>query len=232
MYCSQVATLLTPDLWSLVGRTPPLDVPTGDSLAVAEVAKATVANLPESLRNARHLAMIGRVVDPADPDPEPLRSGAWFDFDRFRDYLRRTNDVAFRNLHLVGDLRRKRSAATLPFWITGAADRLRVFDFEVVLRMPAGIDVSLVVPGGLGPAFGATPQLPAPTSPLALRSLARLQRHWFCDVRLGRQARHPAELRLAPIPGTVVSSLSGYSVAIRQLYRGEEVGRITWHWVR
>ena len=51
----------------------------------------------------------------------------------------------------------------------------------------------------------------------------------FCDLRLAAGARHPARFIIRGGQGL---ERGGNGIAIRQLFEGEEVGRVTWQFHR
>jgi serine protease len=143
----------------------------------------------------------------------------YFDWAEYRTFLRGPG-VAWRNTHRVVSTP---DPATLTFWIAGTPDRARYFDFEVIQHLPAGAMVALQVPPALaaklhqrqpwlGDGAGLWPKRPR----IAIRGV---------ELAAGTYAK--AEFTVTVQPGSPRLE-TGHSLAIRQLWRGEEVGRITW----
>jgi hypothetical protein len=221
VYWSEPSTLVTPDRWHLIGTTPGLNVPAGDSLVVAAPIVWSAAAIPV----AGHYCFVGvlnqaRDLAPVLPPPT--------DWDGFRALIRNNNNVTWRNFNVINSAT---DASSYKFTIAGAPDRERFFDLEILQRLPEDAKVVLETP---------------------LSLFARLPRHCFLDVhhdrergvarftvpslrclslpdvRLGRNAQHPCKLFVTGLERTA----SGHSVAIRQIYDEQEVGRITWHFSR
>jgi hypothetical protein len=116
---------------------------------------------------------------------------------------------------------------TLPFLLAGTPDQARHFDFEVIQRLPAGAKVTLEVPTALAAKLRQRQSWLANVSGTLL--LPRRPRTTLSQVDLaaGACARAAFHLQITgPNP-----LLKGHSLAIRQLWKSEEVGRITWRFV-
>ncbi|MEI2454896.1 S8 family peptidase [Lysobacter firmicutimachus] len=224
VYWSPVATLLTPDLWNFIGTSAPVDVPLGDVLTVAAPIVWPEADIP----GPGHYCFVASVSHPRDAAPPPPPGPPNFDWDAFRAYIRAHNNVTWRNFNVVDPPADPQVGLALPFLITGTPDRARAFDFEIVRRLPKGAELRLELPRDLAYRIaGAAPwKLETPRKGRqAVLSLPALPRLPLCGLPLPRAARLPARLLLRA-PKSV--RLEGASVTIRQLYQGEEVGRITW----
>jgi hypothetical protein len=228
VYWSPVATLLTPDLWNLIGTSAPVDVPMGDTLVVADAVTWPQADIPAP----GHYCFVASLDHPGDAAP-PLPPGPPnFDWDAFRDYIRAHNNITWRNFNVVDPPPDPQAILALPFLITGTPDRARAFDFEIVRRLPRGVTVQLELPRDLARRIGAAVpwKVEAPRkgdrATIALPGLPRLP---LCGLSLPRGARLPARFLLR---GAKPEQMQGASIAIRQLYEGEEVGRITWQCMR
>lgn len=237
-FWSEVATLLTPSMWNPLDPaepgllTAPKTVPVGD----APVWSQPVAWAPSHAalsEGARHQCWMAVVEEPRKPDggvPDPaLPSGfpPYFDWRQFRAFLRSHKNVACRNLHLVdvendvGD----DGAFELSFALTGAPDFARRFDFEIVRRLPGAARVRLKAPTALAARFArrrlwSSKILSPKEARLEVPSLPRVRVE---GVRLLAGARFDCSFRIS---GDEIRD--GHSLAIRQLHRGAEVGRITW----
>ncbi len=231
VHWSPVATLLTPDLWTLIGTSAPVTVPVGDTLVVTDPVVWPAPEVP----GAGHYCMVALLDHPQDPAP-PLPPGPpSFDWDAFRDFIRAHNNVTWRNFNVVAPPDPGTTLA-LPFLITGTPDLARAFDFEIIRRLPAQIALHLELPRALlgrirGDALWAVQQRQRQRdsdSNVTVR-LPAVPRLPLCDVRLSRGARLPARFIVRGERGV---RFDGGSVTIRQVFEGEEVGRITWHFAR
>jgi hypothetical protein len=222
VYWSEVSTLVTPDMWTMVGTTAPINVPQGDTLWVTNPITWASADIPAT----GHYCFVGILDHPADPAP-PLPGPT--DWDGFRNFIRNQNNVTWRNFNVVNlDPDAAEDPTVLPFLIAGAPDRLRVFDLDIVQHVNKEVRVWLEVPMGLakqlleGRCWKYDIDHNNKTVRLLLPATPRL---YIPEVLLGKRARHRARLVVKGIKNVVQR---GNWVAIRQFYEQEEVGRITW----
>jgi len=154
-------------------------------------------------------------------------------------YIEANNNITWRNFNVVAftakhSQGRFRDFIALPFLIAGAWDEPHVFELETMADLPKGSRLVLEVPAWLGRKLKQGPtrfeeHQDADTDPddrtrlrvplysrgstglgtIELKADARAASHLL--VRLPDQDRH-----------------SSSELVIRQLYRGREVGRITW----
>ena len=153
--------------------------------------------------------------------PTPLPpSPPYFDWAKFRAFLRGPG-VAWRNAYPVAA---GNATAPLAFLIAGTPDSIRHFDFEVIQRLPAGATVKLTVPD----AFAAKlrQRQPALVSTAGPLTLPKRPRTMIRGVELAAGACSPAAFTI-----NSPNLTTGHSLAIRQLWKGEEVGRITWWFI-
>lgn len=224
LFASPAATLITTERWipvdrldaSLVGQ-----IPQGDTLFVAgpivwPSPPPTTTPAPWSF-----LAVLTRPGEGPTPLGPPYFDWAaglppgppYFDWAQFRAFLRKPG-VAWRNVHQVPT-----ASTLLPFAIAGTPERAHVFDFEVIQRLPAGTTATLQVPPALAAKLRQRqPWLGGGTGPLPKRPRTAIR-----GVELAAGTYADATFTLQ---GTAPAT--GHSLAIRQLWRGEEVGRITW----
>jgi serine protease len=250
LFASPAATLITPERWMPIGsiKIPVVNgkgISQGDTLTVSS---ALPVNLPDSQQWPQDSSEWPAGVLPAPTvvpaysflavqlpwDKSPLYAPGfeettglppgppYFDWAEFRAFLRGPG-VAWRNVHPV----RATAGMTLPFLLAGTPDQTRHFDFEVIQRLPAGAKVTLEVPAALAAKLrqrqswlangSGTLSLPSrPRTPLSQVELAA-----------GACARAAFHVQITgPNP-----LLKGHSLAIRQLWKGEEVGRISWWFV-
>ena len=222
VYWSEVSTLVTPDMWHLVGTTPAVNVPQGDTLVVSDGVTWSSADIPAT----GHYCFVGIIDHPGDPAP-PLPAAT--DWNGFMDFIRNQNNVTWRNFNVV-DVDPDSAADTLelPFQIAGAPDRARIFAMDIMQQLPKGVKVWLQVPmmmarpflngrnlehkfdrkkGQLKLLLPGTPNMDIP------------------KLKLGKGARIKAQL---VVEGVKKHILPGNRIAIRQMYERQEVGRITW----
>lgn len=239
LFTSPAATLITPERWVPIGE--PLevtDIPSGDTLVVSGPLPWTPPKLAwEQDQPAGEEPWVGGIRPPSsflavqrptlaellpfqgiDPTRGLPPGPPYFDWAEYRAFLRQQG-VAWRNVYRVIP----GGKVILPFLISGTPDRARPFTFEILRRLPAEVAVKLRVPK-------------------ALAAKLRQRQPWLengdvllprrCRVVLGR-ATLPARAGIrasltVKFGDTDPASLRGHSLAIRQLWRGEEVGRITW----
>lgn len=222
VYWSEVSTLLTPDLWNLIGTSNPVNVPVGDTLVVTDPIVWASASIPATGHYCI-VALIDHGQDPAPPIPPAT------DWDGFKAFIRNYNNVTWRNFNVVDvDPDPSADPAVLPFQVAGAPDRARRFDMEIQQRLPEDVQVWLEVPPEL---FGLLPvnrfaKVEVDKKRKRARLLLpRLRSLHLCGIRLSRAARLKSRFLIRGGKGL---ERGWHSIAIRQLSEGEEVGRITW----
>jgi serine protease len=228
VYWSPVSTLVTPDLWTLVGSVVIPSVPTGSVLTVSNAITWPAAAVPAS----GHHCLVGIIGTAADPAPTP---GDLLNWDNFRRFIRENNNVTWRNFNVVDndpspspDPTVPKEFIALPFLAPGAPDRARVMQLELVAKLPSGAKVLFEAPAD----FIERAQLLTPAAQL----VAKLGRARVPVNASGRSksrkltfpARSRTQLRLlVHIPKQARER--SYELYVRQLHDGEEVGRVTWH---
>ncbi|MEO6192478.1 MAG: S8 family serine peptidase [Thermoanaerobaculia bacterium] len=244
LFASPAATLITPERWMPIGsiKIPVVNgmgIPQGDTLTVSP---AIPVDLPSSGQWPQDPSEWQASVVPAYSflavqlpwDEPPLYAPGfesttglppgppYFDWAEFRSFLRGPG-VAWRNVHPV----RAAASMTLPFLLAGTPDQARHFDFEVIQRLPAGVEVTLAVPPALAAKLRQRqPWLANGSGALNLPSRPRTALSQVV-LAAGACVRAAFHVRITgPNP-----LLRGHSLAIRQLWRGEEVGRITWWFI-
>jgi hypothetical protein len=222
VYWSEVATLVTPSTWQLIGSvTLPL-VPIGDVLTVSPALVWPKAAIPGTDHYC-FVATLQHPNDPTPPTPGPL------DWATFQDMIRAHNNVTWRNFNVVNDLPDTPDATpSFAFKLAGAEDRALPFAFEVDRRLPA--DAVLEIEGPLGLLVRLKGENPwklvqGKKNEKARLTLPALPRIMLEEVRIPRKGRLPCAFKIRTLKGKVIY---GHGVAIRQIYKGEEVGRINW----
>jgi serine protease len=224
VYWSPVSTLVTPDLWTLVGSVTIPAVPPGDVLAVS--APITWSSVPAT----GHYCFVGLIGNAQDPAPSP---GDLIDFDNFRLFIRRNNNVTWRNFNVVDSTPPPSpdgmaQPIVLPFLATGVPDRASPMQLEIETTLPAETRVWLEGPQDLAEALVENKSLLERDKEGAMARLLidPTQARRFKETRF--PARFRAEMALTvDIPKALRDNV--YELYIRQLYLGEEVGRITWY---
>lgn len=224
VYWSPVATLVTPDLWTLLGTTTLPSVPVGDLLTVAGPITWPAAQIPAT----GHYCFVGLIGNAADPAPGP---SAFTNWNNFLSFIRENNNVTWRNFNVVNNVppagANPPGFVPLEFLATGAPDLARRMRLEIVGRLPEGAKLLLEAPRHLMGHAEARTQF-THTDPR--RGIAVLPVNPHGRTLLG-EAQFPAESRascrlLAQIPEKLRER--EFEVHVRQLYRGHEVGRVTW----
>ena len=223
VYWSPVATLVTPNLWTLIGSVAIPNVPTGNVLTVSNAIVWPTANIPAT----GHYCFVGLIGNAQDPVPNRVDL---LNFDNFYRFIRNNNNVTWRNFNVVSNTPPAPfpiNAVALPFLAPGAPDKDRRFRLEVMALLPDRARVWLEGPQHLmadmhGHAVGLEVDKELPIARLELNphGLTRFQEIVF-------PANSRSELRLlVQIPEE--EREHEYDVYIRQMYENEEVGRVTW----
>ena len=224
VYWSAVSTLVTPATWMKIGTSAAFVVPAGDVLTVSPPIPWPAAQIP----GAGHYCFVAEVNCAFDPAPIPPAPTDW---DGFQRYVRDFNNVTWRNFNVLDPFSLFEPGAQ--FWMRGAPDAARFFDFEIIQRLPVALRLVLEIPIALlGEIRGPHGReiLPEREGKVARIRLSSDPVIRLPDFRLGQAALHECWLYLSyddPVPDGFARSEVG-SVAIRQLFEGEEVGRITW----
>jgi serine protease len=226
LFWSQVASLVTPNLWNLIGTTVIPNVPVGNVLTVSPAITWHQADLPAIDTHACFVVLIGTTQDPA---PERADFMNWDNFVRF---VRENNNVTWRNFNVedndpAADPTAPEGFVALPFLVAGPPDVARPMRIEVVAALPEGSKLALEAP------IYVIERL-RERSPYVehddRRQLGRIGLHpngknYFGEILL--PARSAAACRLlAHIPAA--QRKLEYQVAVRQLWNEVEVGRVTW----
>ena len=223
LYWSQPSTLVSPNLWNHIGKVTLPSVATGSVLTVSQALTWPAAAVPAT----GHYCFVAIVGNAADPAPTPATFATW---DQYVSYVANNNNVVWRNFDVVApppSTESKSNRYRQLLHVAGAFDRGRVFTLESVGRLPMGARVLLRVPAALAKSLGGRhcefefePGRRWARIPLPPRGTQALGR-----VLLRARALLPCEV-LIEIPRD--RGGHAYEFAIRQLYEGREVGRVTW----
>ncbi|MBW4671278.1 MAG: S8 family serine peptidase [Cyanomargarita calcarea GSE-NOS-MK-12-04C] len=228
VFWSPVATLVTPDLWTLVGTTPIANVPIGEQLTVSDAIVWHRLDIPAP----GHYCFVGLVGNSADPAPGPADFLNW---DNFRRFIRENNNVTWRNFNVednepdVNDPNLPLSFKALAFLAPGAPDKARFMALEIVNKLPLGAKAILETPLVFFELLHECHQL-CNVRIDKKRGVAYIPinpqgRTRFGEVLFPAKSRTPLRL-LIHIPKEYRKQ--AYQVVVRQLWEREEVGRVTW----
>ena len=218
IYWSEVSTLVTPDRWHPIGTTAPINVPAGDTLVVTDPIVWRAADIPAT----GHYCFVGIVNQARDLAPLVPPPTDW---DGFSAFIRNQNNVAWRNFNVVNEVA---DPSFYPFMIAGAPDENRRFDLEIIQLLPEHAKVVLEVPLGLMKALPRKSFLKADLDhkrQVACLSLPSLPTVPLNNVKLKKGAQFRCRLILKGMQGR---NDQEHSVAIRQIFEEQEVGRVTW----
>jgi hypothetical protein len=176
---------------------------------------------------------VGNSVEPA-PSPTTFSS-----FQDYVNYILAHNNITWRNFNVIAVLSQQVKGhfagfVPLPFLITGAWDEAHTFALETVAQLPEGSRLAVEVPHWIGRGLEPAPTKfeefeDAHTDPKDRRRIRiPLEPSWsqsLGQIKLPAATAVPSHL-LVHIPNE--HRRRPYDVAIRQMYQGREVGRVTW----
>jgi serine protease len=230
VYWAPPATLLTPDLWTLLGATTLPSVPTGDLLTVSSPITWPAAAIPAP----GHYCFVSILNTPRDPGPTPADLMDW---NNFTTFIRNNNNVTWRNFNVVNNIpppgAEPPGYVALPFIAAGAPDRARLMQLEIVPRLPAGSEIMLELSPEFAERLHVCPHHMTgagahskPSSPRVVHIVMNpCGRVSFPPIAFPAKARIPLRL-LVKIPEAMQKHQ--FELFARQTYEGEEVGRVTW----
>jgi hypothetical protein len=135
-YWAPPATLVTPNMWNLIGQANYADVP---AERVVEVSAPGITWSSADIPGPGHYCFIATVGSVDDPAPTPA---AFPTFDAFMAYIEANNNITWRNFNVVSPggwaprIHRFPEFVALPFLITGAWDQRRAFNLELEADLP------------------------------------------------------------------------------------------------
>ncbi len=235
VYWSPAATLVTPSMWNLIGDAYYPDVPPG---SVVQISNPGIVWPADQIPAPGHYCFVATVGNANDPAPDPTSLISWNDFV---NYIAKNNNIAWRNFNVIamgGHMEKplRGEFVELPFLISGAWDQAREFAFEIIAKLPEGSSLALQVAERLGRALQPNTRLEKfgdpvtdPKNPRRVRiPIPMNHAHPLGQIELPAAAALPSHLLLhiPPHPDD-----GPCEIAIRQLYAGMEVGRITWRLV-
>jgi hypothetical protein len=227
VYWSEVATLIAPEDWNLVGSTVIATVPQGDELTVSNVIVWPAAEVPTD----GHYCFIATIGTPGDAAPLAPPTSTVTDFDDFVHYVRASNNVTWRNFNVVTAPVDPDEFVVLPFLARGAPDRTRRMVLEIQPRLPAGAVLFLEAPEGFSEVVQSRRQR------FPLRPLGSTNGAGRVRIPLRTNGRTPIEFVLPPREEVRLRLLvrvdpseqtARREIVARQIYDGTEVGRVVW----
>ena len=235
-YWSPPATLVTPNLWNLIGSSQFADVPPG---RIVEVSDPGITWPSGNIPAPGHYCFVATVGNALAPAPVP---NTFNTFNDYVNYIYANNNITWRNFNVVAMGMHKRSPPfgeflPLRFLVTGAWDEAHTFAFEILAGLPQGSRLALQLPHRLGRTLRPAPthieeHQDADSDPDDRRrmriALAPDGSHHLGQIELHAKTAAPSHM-LVHVPAE--RHTGPCDVAIRQLYEGREVGRITWRLV-
>lgn len=224
VYWSEVATLITPDMWNLIGTSAPVDVPVGDTLVVTD----SITWPRETIPATGHYCFVGLLDSAQDPAP-PIPSVADFDWDDFYNFVRNYNNVTWRNFNVEDNLPDPPGPpSSYPFKITNAPDKRRQFNIQIFQQLPSDAELWFEVPlnsKGLFKGIDFLEIKEDKKNKVIQLSLPHIRCIQFNAVILPAMARIKCRFLLKR---SKMFKNGTYYFGIRQVYNQFEVGRITW----
>lgn len=222
IYWSPVSTLVTPDMWTLIGSTPPVNVPTGDTLVVSDALTWPAGDIP----GEGHYCFVGILDHAADPAPVLPAPTDW---NGFRTFIRNQNNVTWRNFNVIDDVFDPGTDPSVQdFLIANFPDRRRFFHFVIERRIPRRVEVWLEVPMEFAKAFIGDLDLEVKVD--RRRRLVAMRLPTASRLMVPRVLL-PAKIRLKCrfiFKGLSKYARPGNMLSMAQLFKKQEVGRVTW----
>jgi serine protease len=221
VFWSPPATLVTPNLWTKIDTALIPSVPVSNVLTVSDAVVWNSADIPAP----GHYCFVAVAGNAQDPKPDPT---TFTSFDQYVTYVENNNNIAWRNFNVAGPPSPAPPGGyKFGFLIPGAFDTGHVFDLEAIGWLPEKSRAFLDVPAWLADALRPHPcEVKADEK----RGTVRIALHPIGVRRLGSavlHARVAAKCQLlVQIPRQ--HRHHRYAFAMRQIYKGREVGRLTW----
>lgn len=225
VYWSAPSTLVTPNLWSLIGTTTLPWIPTGSSLEVSDAITWAAAAVP----GTGHYCFVAVAGNGQDPKPGPAAFTTWANYLTF---VQNNNNVAWRNFDVIPapPSASREGTHRLPFVIPGAFDASRRFAIEVMGGLPRGSEAALEMPIALAKQLRVKLQFDQIVHD---GELVRIPLHVFGRQRIGAGVLPAGSITqcalLVRVPEDTYQGRGRHELAIRQLQGDLEVGRLTWH---
>lgn len=223
VFWSEVSTLVTPNMWNLIGTTTPVTVPDDDTLVVTDVVTWPEADIP----GEGHYCFIAILDHAADPAPVLPAS-----FPTFSQFVRDNNNVAWRNFNVIDDIDDPDADPSVQnFLIANFPDKQRrAFDFVIQRRMAREVKVTLELPAQIAKAFCGEFDLDCEFVDNRQRArivLPTARRMVIPNVLIGANA--VLKCRFI-VEGLSKFGRPGNALSIGQFYEEQELGRVSWQW--
>lgn len=226
VFYASPATLVTADDWKLVGAVTIANVPANNVMTVSAAIKWPMNTVPV----AGHYCFVALVGNAQDPAPN---RADFLNFDNYYAYIRNNNNVTWRNFDVVAAPAPSAPGSVsvdggdpyaFDFAAPGAADADRYFELAVGSRLPPGALVWLEAPlslvGDRLPFVDVDKERQTGKVPIGPHGRTTLPR-----VVFPAKSRSRCRL-LVHVPREFRER--DYEVYVTQLYKGFEVGRVTW----
>ncbi len=225
IFWSPASTLVTPDMWTEIGVTNPINVPQGDTLEVTDALVWDQNDIP----GTGHYCFVGLIGHAADPEPVVPPATDW---TGFLNFIRNENNAAWRNFNVIDDLPDDPSDPIVAdFLIANAPDRRRAFDLRIEQKFMRGVQVILRIPLGIAKPFLKNGNIEYKVDHKNGRVdiyLPRTPHLVIPDVMLPAKARMESAFM---IKGLSKDSRPGSMISISQHFEKMEVGRVSWKFV-
>jgi len=223
VYWAPVATLITPDKWKEIGSVTIPTVPAHDITTVSDPIPWPKAKLPPP----GHYCFVAVVGNDDDPTPPQADLATW---DGFCRLVRSNNNVTWRNFNIIPVAPTPPSGAVeLPFHAAGDPESARVFGFEIVAGLPADAEVWWAVPDYLVDLLGLrSPHVHRERRGISFVPINPHGRTHLGEATVPGNTAIPMALTIRMPPMRTPTTAD---VHVSQLYRGEEIGRVTWRFV-
>jgi serine protease len=226
VYWSPVATLPIPSLWTLIGESQPFSVSPANVLTVSNSIKWLGSTIPAS----GHYCFVALVDSCCDKAP-PLQ--AFSDWSNYVDFIRTNNNVTWRNFNVVENTPQPLQSnefVELEFLATGAPNTAALMTLEFVNKLPKGSKVMLRIQSKdlsllhMGRRYeGEDKSADVLLIPLDIENPYRTP-----ALEFPSNSKFPLTLMVS-IPEEF--RRQSYDIFVSQLWKGSEVGRITWRLV-
>ncbi|KAK4199497.1 putative peptidase [Triangularia verruculosa] len=221
VYHAPAATLITPNLWTLIGTVAlPSAVPVGRVLTVSPRLAWPRDKVPAAGPGGWSFVAIATT----DKDPAPVLPTT---FPAFVEFVSRNNNVAWKSFNVVAPPSGTGASTRLQVGIAGAFDAPRRFNFKGVGSLPVGSEVRLEVPGDLARQLGVVTPLTGESTTVAV-PLHPFGRGEIGEGTLPVGSVSQCEL-VVKVPEEEIKGEGQWEYEIVQEWEGVEVGRITWH---
>ena len=232
VYWSPASTLLTPNMWTNIGASSPVDVlANASSMTILPSILWPSSAIPRSSGPIPDpLCLIVTIGCPDDPDPIPNPTTlSLITLDNFVSLIASNNNVTCNSVITFtttasASALMANTPVALNFLAPGAHDIDRLMQLEVIAHLPEGSQLWLegqadflnaLIKGYFEKVQDEKNRLPL--SPYGVNR--------FKEIMFLAGSLNPLQLQVS-VPENYLSG--DYEIYIRHLYKGEEIGRVTW----